>query len=65
MAEEGGWEVGRDCSSTAWKSEQRWIRGALCREMSKHLSLLYLGTTRLSFAQEICDVGKEKRDTLN
>lgn len=51
LAEEDGWEVGRNCSSsTAYKSEQRFIRGVLCREMSKHLTVLRLGITTLSFS---------------
>lgn len=48
LAEEDGWEVGKDCSSSsACKSEQRCIRGALCGKISKHLSALCLGTTKL------------------
>lgn len=39
------------------------VSGELCREMSKHLSALCLGITRL--IQEHCNAGKVKRDTLN
>jgi len=46
LAEEDGWEVGRDCnSSAACKSEWLCIRGALCREMSKYPSAPCLGMT--------------------
>lgn len=48
LAEEDGWEVGKDCSSSsACKSEQRCIRGALCGKISEHLSALCLGMTKL------------------
>lgn len=48
LAEEDGWEVGKDCSSSsACKSEQRCIRGALCGKISEHLSALCLGITKL------------------
>lgn len=64
LAEQDGLELTGDCSSsTAYKSEQCCIRGALCREMSKYLSALCLGITRL--IQGHCDAGKVERDTLN